>query len=249
MIVSGGKTITSSAQIAPDVIVDSDINSAAAISQSKLNLAITNAEIAAGAAIVDTKLATISTAGKVDGAALTLLANIPAGAGVIPAANVPVPAGDLNVFVPGGAAAVNAAGPTIAMSFSRPAVIFNNSADGQQAAFSAKVPKTGVSISAIEVFYIRGSTGNVRLTFPTNQLDYSAVPVATTFDTTDTVASYAGGASDNSNGKITVPAAAYDGLTPAEDDIITLLIERTATDVSDTYETTFIVTGVLFKFA
>lgn len=65
----GGQTVTDSAQILPGVIVDSDIN--------------------ASAAIADTKLAQIATASKVSGAALTLLANIPAGAGLIPAANIP----------------------------------------------------------------------------------------------------------------------------------------------------------------
>ena len=48
-----------------------------------------NANINASAGIVDTKLAQIATAGKVSGAALTSLADIPAGAGVIPAANLP----------------------------------------------------------------------------------------------------------------------------------------------------------------
>jgi hypothetical protein len=50
--------------------------------------AVVNADIASNAAIVDTKLATIRTAGKVGGAALTELANIPSGAGVVPAANL-----------------------------------------------------------------------------------------------------------------------------------------------------------------
>ena len=67
-----GRVIADSAQIAPGVIVNSDIN--------------------ASAAIVDTKLAQITTASKVSGAALTSLASIPAGAGVIPLANLPGPA-------------------------------------------------------------------------------------------------------------------------------------------------------------
>lgn len=50
---------------------------------------IQNVNIASDAGIVDTKLATISTAGKVSGAALTSLASIPSGAGVIPSANLP----------------------------------------------------------------------------------------------------------------------------------------------------------------
>lgn len=49
---------------------------------------IVNADIDAGAAIAPTKLAQITTASKVSGAALTLLPNIPSGAGVIPVANL-----------------------------------------------------------------------------------------------------------------------------------------------------------------
>ena len=50
-------------------------------------LQITNAKVAASAGIVDTKLATISTAGKVNGAAITGLASVPSGAGALPVAN------------------------------------------------------------------------------------------------------------------------------------------------------------------
>lgn len=53
------------------------------------NLLITNAKISTTAGIVDTKLAQITTAGKVSGAALTNLAGIPGGAGDIPLANIP----------------------------------------------------------------------------------------------------------------------------------------------------------------
>ncbi len=109
---SAGFSISSNAQVGADVIktgnildgeiVNADIGAAAAIAGSKIqalsvganagvipSTGIIDAHIAAGAAIVDTKLATISTAGKVSGAALTLLTNIPAGAGIIPGANVP----------------------------------------------------------------------------------------------------------------------------------------------------------------
>ena len=51
------------------------------------NLLITNAKIAAGAGIVDTKLAQITTATKVHGTSITGLASLPAGAGVVPDAN------------------------------------------------------------------------------------------------------------------------------------------------------------------
>jgi len=49
---------------------------------------IVNADIDASAAIVDTKLAGITTAGTVNGSSLAGLNNIPSGAGVIPAANL-----------------------------------------------------------------------------------------------------------------------------------------------------------------
>jgi hypothetical protein len=52
-------------------------------------LQITNAKVADAAGITDGKLAQIVTPGKVSGAALTLLGNIPGGAGLVPVANVP----------------------------------------------------------------------------------------------------------------------------------------------------------------
>jgi hypothetical protein len=48
---------------------------------------ITNSQISSGAAIADSKLAQITTGSKVHGSALTGLASIDSGAGVIPAAN------------------------------------------------------------------------------------------------------------------------------------------------------------------
>lgn len=69
-------------------------------------LQITNAKVAAAAGIVDTKLATISTAGKVSGAALTLLANTPSGAGRIPRANAPLVHTDTIVALSDGAGSV-----------------------------------------------------------------------------------------------------------------------------------------------
>lgn len=90
-IIVAGPSIASSAQIAPGVIVNSDINNSAAIDFSKVNSAgqIMNADINNSAAIADSKLAQITTASKVSGAALTSLASIPSNAGQIPAANLP----------------------------------------------------------------------------------------------------------------------------------------------------------------
>lgn len=64
-------------------------NIPSSIPYSKLSLtgAVLNADLAGS--IADTKLSTISTAGKVSGASLTSLASIPSGAGIIPVANLP----------------------------------------------------------------------------------------------------------------------------------------------------------------
>ncbi|MFA6161767.1 MAG: hypothetical protein WC766_06425 [Patescibacteria group bacterium] len=109
---TSGNVISSSAQVGADVIltgnikngeiVNADIAAAAAIVGSKLqeltvganagvipSTGIVNAHVAAAAAIVDTKLAQITTASKVDGAAITGLASVPAGAGILPVANTP----------------------------------------------------------------------------------------------------------------------------------------------------------------
>jgi len=70
-----------------------NIAALAAIDYSKINLSdsILNSDINASASISSSKLATITTAGKVSGAALTSLASIPSGAGIIPAANLTFP--------------------------------------------------------------------------------------------------------------------------------------------------------------
>lgn len=74
-------------------ITDAHIAANAAIAITKISggAGIVNADVNASAAIVDSKLAQITTAGKVSGAALTSLSSIPSGAGAIPAANAPAP--------------------------------------------------------------------------------------------------------------------------------------------------------------
>lgn len=96
---SAGNNISSSAQINAGVIIGSDlandtitttqIGTGGVGTDEIADGVIQNSDISASAGIVDTKLATISTAGKVSGAALTSLSSIPAGAGVIPSANLP----------------------------------------------------------------------------------------------------------------------------------------------------------------
>lgn len=96
---SAGNVIADSAQINPGVVQTTDLADQA-VDNVKLkdddirsgdikDGEIVNADINSAAGIVDTKLAQITTAGKVSGAALTSLASIPPGAGIIPSANLP----------------------------------------------------------------------------------------------------------------------------------------------------------------
>lgn len=71
-----------------DTILSAETNSNFNTLYDDYNGNITNANISASANIGDTKLAQISTAGKVSGAALTSLSSIPSDAGAIPAVNV-----------------------------------------------------------------------------------------------------------------------------------------------------------------
>lgn len=98
-IVTQGKNISSSAQINPGTIEGSDIANDAIDSQHYAADSIDNEHYAPGSIgnteigtsdlIADTKLAEIGTANKVNGTAFKNLAGIPAGAGVIPPANLP----------------------------------------------------------------------------------------------------------------------------------------------------------------
>lgn len=70
------------------VIIASQHNSNFTTIYTDYNGNIDNSNIVASAAIVDTKLAQITTASKVSGASLTSLTSIPVGAGLIPVANI-----------------------------------------------------------------------------------------------------------------------------------------------------------------
>lgn len=77
-------------------IDNTNIAVSAAIGYGKLNLtgSILNADLAGS--IADSKLSQITTASKVSGTAITGLASLPSGAGVIPSANLPSPTVDTN---------------------------------------------------------------------------------------------------------------------------------------------------------
>lgn len=69
-------------------IIASEHNSDFDTIYTLVNGNIENTNISGSAAITDTKLAQLTTAGKVSGAALTSLASIPSAAGVVPVANL-----------------------------------------------------------------------------------------------------------------------------------------------------------------
>lgn len=74
--------------VAGTTIVASEHNTNLDTLFNLVNGNIDNANIKASAGIVDSKLAQLTTAGKVSGAALTSLTSIPSGAGLIPVANI-----------------------------------------------------------------------------------------------------------------------------------------------------------------
>lgn len=73
---------------AGSTIVASEHNSNFDTLYNEINGSLSNANISASAAITDSKLAQLTTAGKVSGASLTLLTSLPSGAGLIPTANL-----------------------------------------------------------------------------------------------------------------------------------------------------------------
>ena len=70
-------------------IVSSQVNSNFSTIYNDYNGSIGNSNLSSSIVITDSKLAQITSASKVSGTALTGLASIPSGAGVVPAANLP----------------------------------------------------------------------------------------------------------------------------------------------------------------
>lgn len=85
--------------VAGTTIVASEHNTNLDTLFNLVNGNIDNANIKASAGIVDSKLAQITTAGKVSGAALTSLSSTPSGAGLLPAANITLPSGSAKQIV------------------------------------------------------------------------------------------------------------------------------------------------------
>lgn len=203
--ITNGNSISSSAQILDGIIVDADINAAAAISWSKVNTAlqVVNADVSATAAIVDTKLAQITTASKVSGAAITSLASLPAGAGVIPSANSPLkpqpyfviaePPVSFTAIITGGARAIVLPNATQTAFYVTLLIPSTATIDSIQL---LTAQQTGQAANYVMQYYLQGMSGA-----GAHETDNSTGHVI------------AANASANVATKYTIPAAAYDGLT------------------------------------
>jgi len=159
--------------------------------------------------------------------------------------------GDNVVFVPAGAFVV---GTNCTLGASNtawiPAAGFADGAQGR-ALVSVKVPKGCSGITSIEVIYQNGvsSTKQLYLEYETASLNLDSLPSAVNSDTNGGVAQYASASTNDDIAKVTVPSAAYNGLTNVDaDDVITMRINREGANANDTYDTTWMVLGVVFTF-
>jgi len=114
--------------------------------------------------------------------------------------------------------------------------------------FRVKVPKGATSISKIEVFFERNATGDLYCVFYSA---YYATSAGGTIgsDNTDSYAAYTVSGGTGVTDLLTVPAAAYNGLTIAAGNIVELTVFRDSSHASDTYNTFWPVVGALFTFA
>lgn len=88
-VVRGTKTGTGTTAFGPSTVAkSSEVNTDFNTIYSEFNGNVDNDNIKAGAGIVDTKLAQVTTASKVHGSSITGLASVPAGAGYVPLANL-----------------------------------------------------------------------------------------------------------------------------------------------------------------
>ncbi len=88
------------------IIVASEHNTNLDTLYNLVNGNLNTANLAAGAAIVDTQLASITTASKVNGSAITSLSSVPSGAGVLPGANIGT--GQVEYIIGNGVSAITA---------------------------------------------------------------------------------------------------------------------------------------------
>lgn len=224
-VTSGSTQVSDTAQINPGVIVDSDIN--------------------ASAAIADTKLAQITTAGKVSGAALTSLASIPAGAGVIPTANIPTSDNPRVFAMPLGVS--GGATLTVDATDRSNVVTMNNGTDNLRAYFNVMVPRGYTSISSVKVLLkSTANSGNIDLRVVTTKLPGSSEAAAST-DATAGNATYTGPATIGQWGQCSLNANNFDGISCADGDVIGF--ELTRDGATDAHAGNITVAGLFVTFA
>ena len=262
-----GRTITDTAQIVDGVVATADI-AADAITKEKIAAdqveaseiatgavgtaeiadgGIGNDDIAAGAGIVDTKLAQIATANKVSGAALITLASIPAGAGVIPSANIPAPTLDNIVFCEPTQADGTVATIVADTTHKLKAANHPNSDNGKSY-YSVKVPTGYTSLSGINVIYKSDNNdGTVNLRGPASKIDGDAEGAAVV----DTAVTDVASTPPATIGQFKVQALNADNFnalgTLGADDVIGLELNRDG--ASDTHSGIVRIIGVQFVFA
>lgn len=115
-----------------------------------------------------------------------------------------------------------------------------------------KVPATATSIASIKVYYIEEGVAstNLYLRFYTSHSPVQTAGGTYQNDQTDTFAAYASGGTQFKLYGVTVPAAAYNGLTSiVAGSLIGINIDRDASNVLDTYARAWSVVGVEFTFA
>lgn len=190
-------------KMADDAIKAAEIEAGAVGTSEIADTTIVNADISASAAIVDTKLATISTAGKVDGAAITGLASLPAGAGVIPTANVPASVQSFSVPLVTNAGARTGEGTSDYLYANLPDA-------GTNSVYASFFMPTAGTISSIQWFVAPSSAGGGNFIISYNFRSTPGGAMETDSAAGVTVAS--GGTADQPE-VVTIAATTYDGLT------------------------------------
>ena len=223
--------------MADDAIAAAEIAAGAVGSSEIDDLAIVNADISASAAIADTKLDTIATAGKVSGAAITLLTSLPAGAGVIPSANLPSSVQTLFI------AAESSAGAWVEDSTVTVGVQMDDAA-ATEAYCHVFIPSSATITSIIMVANSGAGQANTAV------FDYTAISfgpaAARVTDSTLGVSVTQWSVTDQIE-HITIPSTVYDGLSKGIPWIIKA--ERKGAHASDNLTTSLFVHGFLFTLA
>lgn len=253
--ITASKVITDSAQINPGTIVDSDINSSAAIAASKLqalsvganggvlpSTGVANAHVAATAAIDYSKLAALTQGGVLIGST----SNVP---------TVLAPGTSGSVLKSQGAGADPVWGGSSAPFFIRltdevggvaGTVDFmpvRQAADGGLIVSICAFFMPAATITSIQLF-ARANTsaaGNVVIDFSIN--DFTDGAAATQDTSVGNV--YSDFASNTNWQLVTIPAAGYNGLTTGR--IWSCKVSRQGGDGSDTLTTTLDIGGVLIN--